>query len=91
MSVDVPVIVPETAIDRYYFNDSVVKFFQANDEKSLAEAMLLLIDNPGLRQELVRNAREFIEGYSWEKNKDIYLGLVDSLVASSGRRVVAKE
>jgi glycosyltransferase involved in cell wall biosynthesis len=92
MSVDVPVIVPETAIDRYYFNDSVVKFFQANDEKSLAEAMLLLINNPELRQELVRNARKFIESYTWERNKEIYLSLVDSLVAPGDRlQASAKE
>jgi glycosyltransferase involved in cell wall biosynthesis len=91
MSVDVPVIVPETAIDRYYFNDSVVKFFQANDENSLADAMLQLINNPGLRQDLVRNARKFIEGYTWERNKEIYLGLVDSLVAPGSVQVTAKE
>jgi glycosyltransferase involved in cell wall biosynthesis len=90
MSLDVPVIVPETAIDRYYFNDSLVKFFQANDEKSLAEAMLQLIKNPGLRQELVRNAREFVKGHTWEKNKRIYLDLVDSLVPPAGRQVTAK-
>jgi glycosyltransferase involved in cell wall biosynthesis len=90
MSLDVPVIVPETAIDRYYFNDSVVKFFQANDEKSLAEAILQLIENPALRQELVRNAREFIQGYTWEKNRSIYLDLVDSLVPHPAHRVTAK-
>ena len=80
MSLDVPVIVSETAVDRYYFNDSIVKFFQSNDEKSLADAMLQLIRNPEVRQELVRNAREFIKDYTWEKNKGIYLDLVDSLV-----------
>jgi glycosyltransferase involved in cell wall biosynthesis len=81
MSLDVPVIVARTTIDSYYFNDSLVKFFQANDEKSLAEAMLRLIENPGQRQELVRNTREFIKGYTWERNKGIYLDLVDSLLA----------
>jgi glycosyltransferase involved in cell wall biosynthesis len=86
-----PVIVPETMIDRYYFNDSVVKFFRANDEKSLAEAMQLLINDQGLRQNLARNAREFVEGYTWERNKYIYLDLVDSLVAPGGRPAVAKE
>jgi glycosyltransferase involved in cell wall biosynthesis len=91
MSMDIPVIVPETTIDRYYFNDSVVKFFRANDEKSLAEAMLLLINDPGLRQDLVRNARVFIEGYTWERNKNIYLDLVDSLVAHGGRQITAKD
>ena len=78
--VDVPVIVTRTTIDRYYFNDSLVRFFQPNDEKSLAEAMLQLIENPGQRQELVRNAREFIQGYTWERNKGVYLDLVDSLL-----------
>jgi len=90
MALDVPVIVPETAIDRYYFNDSIVEFFRANDEKSLAEAMLQMIENPGKRQELVRNAREFIQGYTWEKNKSVYLDLVDSLVSHAGRQVTAK-
>ena len=90
MALDIPVIVPETTIDRYYFNDSIVKFFHANDEKSLAEAMLQMINNPGQRQELVRNAREFIKGYTWEKNKGIYLDLVDSLVAQTGRHTTAK-
>jgi glycosyltransferase involved in cell wall biosynthesis len=91
MSMDVPVIVPETTIDRYYFNDSVVKFFRANDEKSLAEAMQLMINDPGLRQDLVRNARVFIEAYTWERNKDKYLDLVDSLVAHGGLRATARE
>lgn len=91
MSVDVPVIVSATTIDRYYFNDTLVKFFQSNDEKSLAEAMLRLIENPQERQELVRNTREFIKGYTWERNKSIYLDLVDSLVAKAGHRVAVKE
>jgi glycosyltransferase involved in cell wall biosynthesis len=87
MSLDVPVIVARTTIDRYYFNDSLVKFFQPNDEKSLAAAMQQMIENPGQRQELVRNAREFIQGYTWERNKSVYLDLVDSL---TGRQVTAK-
>jgi glycosyltransferase involved in cell wall biosynthesis len=91
MTVDVPVIVPETAIDRYYFNDSIVKFFKANDENSLAEAMLQMIKHPELRETLVRNAREFIKDYVWEKNKGVYLDLVDSLVTAPGRQAAAKK
>ena len=82
MALGVPVIVPETAIDRYYFNDSVAKFFIANDDKSLADAMLLLITNPEIRRNLAKNADEFMKKYTWEENKDSYLNLVDSLVQS---------
>jgi glycosyltransferase involved in cell wall biosynthesis len=83
MALGIPVIVPETAIDRFYFNDSVVKFFTANDENSLADAMLLMITKPELRAELVHNAGEFIHKYTWDENKGSYLDLVDSLVLFS--------
>ncbi len=81
MAVGVPVIIPDTMIDRYYFNDSVVRFFHANDERSLAETMLLMIEHPELRQELVRGADEFIKRYTWNENRAGYLALVDSLLS----------
>jgi len=90
MSLDVPVIVPNTTIDKYYFNDSVVRFFQANDDESLAAAMLEMIQNPQARQEIVRNAHEFIKAYTWDKNRSIYLNLVNALVARAGHPVTAK-
>lgn len=83
MSLDVPVIVPDTLIDKYYFNDSVACFFRANDDKSLADALLRLINDGELRQRLVANASEFVRKYNWEANKHSYFELVDSLVANS--------
>ncbi len=91
MSLGVPVVVPDTAIDSYYFNNSVVKFFRANDEQSLADAMLLMIKNPELRQKFTRDASEFVRKYSWDMNKDTYLNLVDSLVQSSNGRVTVEK
>jgi glycosyltransferase involved in cell wall biosynthesis len=91
MSLGVPVVVPDTAIDSYYFNDSVVKFFQANDERSLADAILLMIKNPELRQKFIRDASEFVSKYSWDVNKGTYLNLVDSLVRSPNGRVTAEK
>jgi glycosyltransferase involved in cell wall biosynthesis len=80
MAMGVPVIVPDTDIDMYYFDDSVAKFFRANEEKSLAEAMLLLIENPEVREKLIRNASAFVKKYTWDVNEHVYLGLVDSLL-----------
>ena len=84
MCLGVPAIIPDTMIDRYYFNDSIVRFFTANDEKSLADAMLLLIENAELRKTLVRNASEFVEQYTWKANECVYLDLVDSLLLGRG-------
>ncbi|MBS1850158.1 MAG: glycosyltransferase family 4 protein [Acidobacteria bacterium] len=80
MSVGVPVVVSDTKIDKYYFNDSVVRFFKDGDEKDLAEAMLFMINHPEARMQQARNAAEFVRTYDWDVNKSTYLSLVDSLL-----------
>lgn len=79
MSMEVPVIVPDTAIDKYYFNDSVVEFFQAGNEHSLAEKMLYLIKNSDRRKALAKNASYFVKDFLWEKNQDVYLRILKAL------------
>ncbi len=79
MSVGVPVIVVDTKIDRYYFNEWVVRFFPDGDDRELAERMLELIDDGSPRHRLTRNATEFVEKYDWNIHKHSYLKLVNSL------------
>jgi glycosyltransferase involved in cell wall biosynthesis len=86
MAMGVPVIVPDTEVDTFYFDENVAKFFRANDEKSLADAMLLLIENAAIRETLVRSASEFVKTYTWEVNQHIYLDLVDALLSSRNDR-----
>jgi glycosyltransferase involved in cell wall biosynthesis len=79
MSLGVPAIVSETKIDKFYFDDSVLKFFKPDDANDLAQCMLLLRNDKVLRDRLRENAQRFVENYSWEKRKQEYLELVDSL------------
>ncbi|HRZ20785.1 MAG TPA: glycosyltransferase, partial [Bacteroidales bacterium] len=80
MSLGVPLIVSATRIDKFYFNDSVVMFFNPGDENDLAGCMLRLARDEGLRNRLRENALSYVKSYSWEKRKFEYLDLVDSLV-----------
>ena len=80
MTLGVPVIVSDTKIDRYYFNDSIVRFFRSEDEKDLAESMLALIRDKGLRERQVRNAEQFMIANSWEVRQKEYLSLLKSLL-----------
>ena len=50
MSAGVPVAVSETRIDRFYFDDSLVRFFESGNPDALAAAMLELLGNAQLRQ-----------------------------------------
>jgi glycosyltransferase involved in cell wall biosynthesis len=80
MALGVPIIAANTRIDRFYFNDSLVKFFQAGDERSLANAMLVMIRNHSLRKEFAKNALAYIAQQSWDIKRQDYLNLVDQLV-----------
>jgi glycosyltransferase involved in cell wall biosynthesis len=80
MSLGVPVIVPDTLVDRYYFSDEVAHFFRSGDASSLADAILLLAKDADLRKKLIGNANEFVKAFTWSANQDRYLDLVDSLL-----------
>jgi glycosyltransferase involved in cell wall biosynthesis len=81
MIMGLPVVVSSTKIDRFYFSDSVVKFFRAGDDADLADAMLAMIRNPEARNRMAQNAMKFAEKYDWESNKDKYLNIVSLLTA----------
>jgi glycosyltransferase involved in cell wall biosynthesis len=80
MMLGVPIILAETTVDRYYFNDDVVTFFPSGDADALAERMLKLIEDGELRSQQRARAQSFVAAYSWDVKKDEYLSLVDRLV-----------
>jgi glycosyltransferase involved in cell wall biosynthesis len=84
MSLGIPVIVSGTKIDHYYFDDSVVRFFESGNADSLAEAMRAIIGDQKLRQEMVARASAYAANSSWESRKGDYLSLVDSLCLPDG-------
>jgi glycosyltransferase involved in cell wall biosynthesis len=79
MSVGVPVIVSETRIDKYYFDNLVVRFFPSGNSGALAEAMIELLGNPELRKSLSARGIEYAARNNWDTRKADYLQLVDSL------------
>ncbi len=81
MSLGVPAVVSKTKIDQYYFNDSVVRFFESGNVDALAAAMIEVLQDPALRSRLVANALAYAEEHSWTKRKADYLRIVDELIA----------
>ncbi|HXP63567.1 MAG TPA: glycosyltransferase [Dongiaceae bacterium] len=80
MSLGVPAVVSGTKIDRYYFNDSVVRFFESGNQDALAQAMLEVLRDADLRRRLVANASAYAAQNSWDSCKHDYLALVNSLI-----------
>jgi glycosyltransferase involved in cell wall biosynthesis len=84
MALGVPVVVSSTKIDRYYFDDSVVRFFESGNVDALALAMQEVLSDEALRRGLIQRAAEYAVRNGWETRKGDYLRLVDSLCAQNG-------
>jgi glycosyltransferase involved in cell wall biosynthesis len=83
MAMRIPVIVADTKIDKYYFNDSVVCFFKSGDEDSLAEKILLLKEDNKLRNRLGQKGLLFANKNNWQVKEKDYMNIVNSLLDKS--------
>jgi glycosyltransferase involved in cell wall biosynthesis len=81
MSCAVPVVVSKTKIDQFYFNDSVVRFFESGNPDALAAAMLDVLQNSELRARMTSMATKYSDIHSWKRRKADYLAIVDQLIA----------
>jgi glycosyltransferase involved in cell wall biosynthesis len=86
MTLGVPAVVASTEIDRRYFNDSVVRFFESENVADLAQALLELRNDAELRARLVKNASAFVAQHNWSSAKTEYFSLVDRLVHNGAGR-----
>ena len=75
MAMGVPVVVSDSAVDRYYFTDRVVTFFKGNDEAHLAECVLEMIQDTAKREAQVKRADDFVRTFDWEAPKERILGV----------------
>jgi glycosyltransferase involved in cell wall biosynthesis len=79
MTVGLPVIASRTKIDEYYFDDSMIMFFEPENPQDLARCIIELMNSRGRRDSLVANGRRFIAENNWGKKVDIYLQIVERL------------
>ena len=82
VAIGIPCIVPRTGTIGRYFDDTMVKYFDAEDVESLARAMVELDRQPALRRSLAHEAsRRFGNAYRWSQHKKVYVALVAQLLA----------
>ena len=79
MSQGVPVVASRTKIDSFYFDDSVIRFFESGNVPEMAKAMLEVLQDQSLRESLIKEGYEYADRHGWDRRKSEYLNLVDSL------------
>jgi glycosyltransferase involved in cell wall biosynthesis len=79
MALGVPVIASRTKVHAYYYDESIIQYYDNDNEADLARQILRLKNDPGLRSRLAANAKKYAQENSWDACKGEYLELVDSL------------
>jgi len=82
MAAGIPVIASKTKIDEYYFDDSMVMFFEPENHFDLARCILELYRHPDKREALAKNGRRYIANNNWENKSQLYLAWVKRLINS---------
>ena len=85
MAAGLPIVASKTKIDEYYFSDSQIMFFQAENSVSLSDAIISLYRNPEKRKALSENGRKYVEINNWGSHKKIYEDIVDKLLMGRNR------
>ena len=79
MSVGLPAVISSTKVDRFYFNDEVVRFFESGNVDQLAQGILDVLRDKQLRQTMVQKASAYAATNCWNTRKADYLNLLDTL------------
>lgn len=91
MAMGVPVLASRTRIDEYYFNQTLVEYFEPDDVEDLASKILALMNDLDRRKQLQVNALAFIQENNWEEKKKIYLDLIDELTQADSKTCARAE
>jgi glycosyltransferase involved in cell wall biosynthesis len=79
MALGVPIIACRTRIHAYYYDDSIIQYYENDDEVELAKQILFLRNNSIRCNSLIENAKRYADENTWDVKKGEYLELIDSL------------
>jgi glycosyltransferase involved in cell wall biosynthesis len=81
MALGTPLLVAATRVDTYYFDASLLRFFEPGNSIDLAAKMLQAYNDRAESRRLAANALAHAQRVSWANKRSEYLGMLDSLVA----------
>lgn len=80
LSLGIPIVVSKTKGHSYYYDPSMVRFFEPDDKDDLAAAVIDLYNNKAKFEYLAANSRRFIEKHGWKQTKKLYTQIVHNLI-----------
>lgn len=85
MALGIPVVASRTRVHEFYYNDTMVKFYDADDEAVLAKAIVTLVRDENLGRSLASNGLKYIQANNWLTERERYRELVRRFRPVHGR------
>jgi glycosyltransferase involved in cell wall biosynthesis len=79
MAAGIPIIASKTKIDKYYFDNSMIIFFECNSHQNLAEKIIEIKNNCNLKKSLSEKGKQYIKNNNWDIKKNLFLNIVKKL------------
>ena len=80
LALGIPPVVTRTDTIDYYFPPGALLTLERPEPRLLVEALRPLLANPALGNDLVNRGRVFFERHAWKREREVYVGLVRTLV-----------
>lgn len=74
-----PTIAARTTAIAEYFDDSMVKYFQPCDQEDLENSILLMVNDPGIREKYAQGILKFNQLHNWRDESTNYVAIVERL------------
>ncbi len=81
MSMGIPIVISRTLAHDFYYDSSMVKFFEPCNSDELAQAVIALHEDPNARDQQVRSASAFLKKHGWNTSRVVYAEIVKNLIA----------
>jgi glycosyltransferase involved in cell wall biosynthesis len=82
----VPVVAPRLEVIRYYFDETMVRFYEPENVEQMADAIVELFHNRNERERQALAASRFYQKYNPQVQADLYLHLISGSEISLPRR-----
>lgn len=80
VAMNVPTIISRVGTVESHFTDDEVAYYPHDDPQALAEQIITLYQNPEKCQTLVEKAKLAFQKHTWEKQKENYYRVIDTLL-----------
>jgi glycosyltransferase involved in cell wall biosynthesis len=80
VSLGIPTVAPRLEAIQHYFSEEMVAYYEPDNIDSLADAILRLHSDSGLRRRQTAMARAFLVRYGWEHQGEELVAMYRTLV-----------